>query len=73
MIDFSLIIAYSSHIPTPGAISGSFSSSSNNHPPDQSPAGNYVYSPAVNIAPVTPSAQYAPMSTSLGLFFFFFS
>jgi hypothetical protein len=62
-----LTIAYSSHIPTPGAISSSFSSS-NNHPPDQSPAGSYVYSPAVNIAPITPSAQYAPMSTSLGLF-----
>ncbi|UJR38519.1 hypothetical protein I4U23_031185 [Adineta vaga] len=57
---------YSSHIPTPGAAGGSFSSSShNNGPPDQSPAANYVYSPSVNITPVTPSAQYAPTSTSL--------
>ncbi|CAF3585929.1 unnamed protein product [Adineta steineri] len=57
---------YSSHIPTPGASGGGFSSSSNNNgPPDQSPAGNYAYSPSINITPVTPSAQYAPMSTSL--------
>ncbi len=66
LTDFYFLIAYSSHIPTPGAIGGNFSSSSSNHPPDQSPAGSHVYSPAVNIAPVTPSAQYAPMSTSLG-------
>jgi hypothetical protein len=66
--NFFLKIAYSSHIPTPGAISGHFSSSSssNNLPPDQSPSGNYVYSPSINIIPVTPSAQYAPMSTSVG-------
>ena len=49
-------MAYSSRILTPGAISSSFSSSSsNNHPIDQSPAGNYVYSPST-------------MSSSLGFF-----
>ena len=70
----SLKIAYSSHIPTPGGIGSSFSSSSSsNHPNDQSSAANYVYSQATNLAPITPSAQYAPMSSSLGLFICFFS
>ncbi len=63
---FIISIAYSSHIPTPGASGSGFSSSNNNGPPDQSPAGSYVYSPSTNITPVTPSAQYAPMSTALG-------
>ncbi|CAF1071659.1 unnamed protein product [Rotaria magnacalcarata] len=58
---------YSSHIPTPGAAGGSFSSSNNNISTDQSSAGSYVYSPSINITPVTPSAQYAPMSTTLDL------
>ncbi len=52
----------------------SFSSlSPSNHPVDQFPAGNYVYSQPINITPtsVTPSAQYTPMSTSLGLIGFF--
>lgn len=62
-------IAYSSHIPTPGAAGSSFSSSSNNIPSDQSTAGSYAYSPSMNITPVTPSAQYAPMSTAFGLFY----
>ncbi|CAF1536899.1 unnamed protein product [Adineta ricciae] len=56
---------YNSHIPTPGAASGGFSSSHGSGLPDQSPAGSYAYPTAINIAPVTPSAQYAPMSTSL--------
>jgi hypothetical protein len=65
---FFISLAYCSHIPTPSAIGNCFSSSSssNNHPPDQSPAGNYVYSPSINITSVTPSAQYAPMSISVG-------
>ncbi|CAF4431307.1 unnamed protein product [Didymodactylos carnosus] len=45
---------YSSHIPTPG--------SDSYRAPDQSPA-TYVYSPSVNMTPVTPSAQYTPMPT----------
>ncbi|CAF3857883.1 unnamed protein product [Rotaria sordida] len=58
---------YSSHIPTPGAAGGNFSSSNNNITNDQSSAGSYAYSPSINITPVTPSAQYAPMSTAYDL------
>lgn len=64
------VVAYSSHIPTPGAAGGNFSSSNNNVSTDQSSVGSYVYSPSINITPVTPSAQYAPMSTTYGMFYF---
>ena len=68
---FCWFLAYSSHIPTPGGPMTSFSSSSssNHGQMDQSSAGAYAYSPSIHITPVTPSAQYAPMSTSLGSLF----
>lgn len=54
---FCFSITQSAHTQTPGASSDSFSSSSNNNNSSkQSSFGNNVYSPSINITPVTPSA-----------------
>ena len=51
LFSLKFTIAYSSHIPTPGAINNNYSSSSSNNQIQSinHPAGNYVYSPSMNI------------------------
>lgn len=68
----SYFLAYSSHIPTPGGPPSNYPPSSHlgGGPGDNSALSAHVYSP-MNITPVTPGAQYAPMSASMGNEYFF--